>query len=362
MTYLYPLFFNKNYTACAKTILCIVLLCSATVLYAQEEGCKQGCEGARADIAKKDFAAAKKKLDAIEKHCAAKKTQVCPNFNSLRKQANEGLKPKPEPATTDKKVKKAEPTQSATAATRTAVQARTVTDIANNMVQVQGGTFRMGQPDPNIGCTGCSKNEQPVHEVTLSSFRISKYEVTQAQWRAVMGSDPKGLYHKGCDLCPVETVSWDDIQIFLQKLNAQTGKAYRLPTEAEWEFAARGGNRSKGYTYSGSNSVGSVAEYEGNNNNNKNTKPIGQKQPNELDLYDMSGNVWEWCADWYDNSYYKNTPQNNPQGPSSSPNGYRVLRGGSWYGDATYCRVADRDYGNPTNRSYGYGFRLVCPF
>ena len=218
---------------------------------------------------------------------------------------------------------------------------------APQMVFVKGGTFLMGSPASEANRGG---NEQQ-HTVTLSDYYIGAYEVTQAQWQAVMGSNPSSF--KGDNL-PVEQVSYDDIQTFLQKLNAQTGKSYRLPTEAEWEYAARGGNRSKGYKYAGSNSMGSVAWYKGNSGGK--TYPVGQKNANELGLYDMSGNVWEWCQDWYGD--YSTSSTNNPTGPTSGS--YRVLRGGSWYFDAQFCRVAFRNYNTPGFRNNDGGFRLAA--
>ncbi len=214
------------------------------------------------------------------------------------------------------------------------------------MVFVEGGTFQMGS---NSG----ESDEKPVHSVTLSAFNIGEYEVTQAQWKAVMGSNPS--YFSGCDNCPVETVSWNDVQEFVRKLNAQTGKNYRLPTEAEWEYAARGGKQSKGYTYSGSNDLGSVAWY--SDNSGSKTHGVGGKQANELGIYDMSGNVWEWCSDWYGN--YSSYNETNPTGASSG--NYRVLRGGGRYCDAGDCRTAGRVGVNPDFRIYYLGFRLVLP-
>ena len=216
------------------------------------------------------------------------------------------------------------------------------------MVFVQGGTFQMGSTDGE-------NDEQPVHTVRVDDFYIGKYEVTQAQWRAVMGADPPELKFKGCDNCPVESVSWNDVQTFIRKLNEKTGKRYRLPTEAEWEYAARGGKKSRGYKYAGSNDPDEVAWHNGNSGSK--THPVGRKKPNELGLYDMSGNVWEWCRDWYDKDYYKNSPGNNPKGPSSGS--YRVLRGGSWYSLPQLCRVANRDWVNPWLRGVNYGFRLA---
>ena len=195
-------------------------------------------------------------------------------------------------------------------------------------------------------------DEKPTHSVTVSDFYIGKYEVTQAQWKAVMGSNPSEF--KGDNL-PVENVSWNDIQEFIQKLNAQTGKKFRLPTEAEWEYAARGGNQSKGYKYSGSNSIGDVAWYY--DNSSSKTHPVGQKSPNELGIYDMTGNVYEWCQDWYDSSAYSSSSQTNPTGPNSGSN--RVLRGGGWGSAAGGCRVSRRGYSYPDYRFYGFGFRLV---
>lgn len=217
-----------------------------------------------------------------------------------------------------------------------------------DLVLVTGGTFQMGS---NAG----RENEKPVHEVTVSDFYICKYEVTQKLWRQVMGYNPSSF--KGCDDCPVENVSWDDVQLFLQKLNASLPKnqsPFRLPTEAEWEYAARGGNRSKGTDYSGSGDIDEIAWYGGNSGGK--TRPVGGKKGNELGLHDMTGNVWEWCWDWYDEDYYKNSPEKNPAGPDSGFS--RVLRGGSCRNDAGYCRVAARLSSGPDNRdNFGVGFR-----
>jgi len=217
------------------------------------------------------------------------------------------------------------------------------------MVFVKGGTFMMGAT-PEQG-DECYTDEYPAHEVMVSDFHIGKYEVTQAQWKAIMGNNPS--YFKGEEL-PVEKVSWDEVQVFIRKLNALTGKEYRLPTEAEWEFAARGGNKSKGYKYSGSNNVGDVAWFE--DNSGKQTHPVGTKSPNELDIYDMSGNVWEWCSDWY--GKYSSDVETNPQGPVSGSR--RVARGGGWYYRTGRMRVSNRDGIVPVYRSYYLGFRLAC--
>lgn len=217
--------------------------------------------------------------------------------------------------------------------------------LVDNMVKVEGGTFRMGSTKYD--------DEKPIHTVRLSDFCIGKYEVTQEEWEAVMGNNPS--HFKG-ENKPVECVSWKDCQEFIKKLNDLTGLQFRLPTEAEWEYAARGGNRSKGYKYSGSNNIGNVAWYW--DNSNKETHAVGTKQPNELGIYDMSGNVWEWCSDWYSSSYYSSSPADNPTGPSTGS--YRVIRGGGWYYYAEYCRVSSRYDCNPDFHISYFGMRLAC--
>ena len=225
------------------------------------------------------------------------------------------------------------------------------------MVYVEGGTFNMGATEEQ-GSSYYS-NERPVHEVTLSDYYIGKFEVTQGVWKAVMGYNPS-YFQKG-DNYPVEQVSWNDIQDFLTKLNQLTGKKYALPTEAQWEYAARGGNKSKGYKYSGSNDIENVAWYWYNSSTSSSSRspqPVGSKQPNELGLYDMSGNVWEWCSDWYGSDYYSNSPSTDPAGPETGSD--RVLRGGSWGDYASYCRVSFRNYNNPSDRGRNFcGFRVV---
>ncbi len=213
------------------------------------------------------------------------------------------------------------------------------------MVFVPGGSFQMGSDDGE-------DDEKPVHTVQLDDFYIGKYEVTQKQWREVMGENPSKF--QGCDDCPVENVSWNDVQEFIQKLNAQTGQNYRLPTEAEWEYAARGGQKTQGYQYAGSNNIDEVAWYR--ENSDSKTHPVGQKRPNELGLYDMSGNVYEWCSDWYGSDYYASSPEFNPPGPASGS--YRVHRGGSWYDYSVYCRVAYRRTHPPEDRYNYLGLRL----
>lgn len=229
------------------------------------------------------------------------------------------------------------------------------------MVFVEGGTFWMGSEADD---ENAYDDEKPAHHVTLNNFYIGKYEVTQAEWRHVMGSNPSELYNTGCDRCPVDLVSWDDVQEFISKLNALTGKLYRLPTEAEWEYAARGGNKSQGYLYSGSNNLDEVGWYDGNakkgdpHGNRKTTRPVGTKKANELGIHDMSGNVDEWCADdWHSN--YTGAPTDGRAWVDSPQSDGRVWRGGCYYDAAQYCRVVRRYYSVPEALYYGLGFRLA---
>jgi formylglycine-generating enzyme required for sulfatase activity len=246
------------------------------------------------------------------------------------------------------------------------------------MVYVQGGSFTMG-------CTSeqghyCNSDEKPVHRVTVSDFHIGRYEVTQAEWEAVMGSCPSYFQTLGWEdvaayiqrinehhgtaytvptraeweraVLPVEGVSWNDVQEFIRRLNGMTGMNYRLPTEAEWEYAARGGSVGRGYRCSGSNATGEVAWY-GYNSGGR-THPVGTRKPNELGIHDMSGNVWEWCSDRYD--AYNRHPQVDPRGGVF---GYsRVFRGGSWR--CVVQRASVRASGMPEERRNNLGFRLAC--
>jgi len=217
--------------------------------------------------------------------------------------------------------------------------------------------FVKGSNNFKMGCVveqgdACNPDETPYFYVSLSDFNIGKYEVTQAQWIEIMNNNPSVF--KGDNL-PVDNVSWDDIQEFIRKLNARTGKNYRLPTEAEWEYAAEGGSMRKGYKYSGSNQVDEVAWY--SNNSGGKTHPVGSKKPNELGVHDMSGNVWEWCSDWYGN--YSHTNKTNPTGPSTGRG--RVSRGGGWYLDESHCRITRRNSDLPHNKYENLGFRLVLP-
>jgi formylglycine-generating enzyme required for sulfatase activity len=224
------------------------------------------------------------------------------------------------------------------------------------MVYVEGGTFKMGATSEQG--SDAFPTEKPVHSVTLSSFYIGKTEVTQELWTAVMGSNPS-KFNKGGNY-PVENIS-DLVRTFLKKLNDITGKNYRLPTEAEWEYAARGGNMSMGYKYSGSDNLASVAWYSYNDSwdvrgtGYYGTHPVATRNPNELMLYDMSGNVHEWCQDWY--GAYDAGEQVNPVGPAGGTT--RVYRGGSWYFDEWFCRVSFRNSVSPSYTSYGIGLRLA---
>jgi formylglycine-generating enzyme required for sulfatase activity len=232
-------------------------------------------------------------------------------------------------------------------------------------VFVRGGTFQMGT------ASGGSSDERPVHSVTVKSFYMGKYEVTQKEWVEVMGSNPSRW--KGDNL-PVETVSWHDAIEYCNKRSLREGlspayrgsgdfvscdlsaSGYRLPTEAEWEYAAKGGDKTYLTTeYSGSNNVESVGWYNGNSGGG--THPVGTKLPNDLGIYDMSGNVWEWCWDWYGS--YSSSSQTDPTGAASGSN--RVLRGGGWIGSAGYLRSAARDNDTPSYWGNGSGFRLVRP-
>ena len=243
----------------------------------------------------------------------------------------------------------------------------TANGVSFTMIYVSGGTFTMGATSEQG--SDADSDESPTHQVTLSSYSIGQTEVTQELWQAVMGSNPS--YFKGSKR-PVESVSWNDCQDFIRRLNSLTGQNFRLPTEAEWEYAARGG-RSGGTKYAGSNSIDDVAWYWKNSGdkylsgtdsdwdldkiqkNNGRTHDVATKRSNGLGIYDMSGNVWEWCQDWKGN--YSSSSQTNPQGPSTGS--YRVNRGGSWGHDARCCRVSIRYSNDPDRRYVGIGLRLA---
>ena len=235
--------------------------------------------------------------------------------------------------------------------------------VTFNMKLVEAGTFQMGS-------TSGESDEKPVHSVTLTkNYYMGETEVTQALWYAVMGQSPtsggsqwSSTYGLG-DNNPAYDVSWNDCQTFITKLNALTGVTFRLPSEAEWEFAAKGGKKSKGNTYAGSNTIGDVAWYYdnsyalGSSSSDYGTHAVGTKAANELGLYDMSGNVLEWCQDRYGSSYYSSSPSTDPTGPTSGS--YRVYHGGSWRDFADYCRVAYRDGDYAANRYGSLGLRLA---
>lgn len=224
--------------------------------------------------------------------------------------------------------------------------------LYDEMVYVAGGEFMMGSDSGEA-----SGWEKPVHKVKLDSFYIGRYPVTQALWQHVMESNPS--FFQGSRR-PVEQVSWEEAQAFIQKLNQRSDRTFRLPREAEWEYAARGGLLSKGYAYGGSDKLSEVGWYR--ENSHRESKPVGLKVSNELGLYDMSGNVWEWCEDWYDDTYYQQCAEQgvviNPRGPQKGDK--RVLRGGSWSYSPVNCRVSFRGRHEPQIRDYFVGFRLVC--
>lgn len=216
-----------------------------------------------------------------------------------------------------------------------------------DFVFVPGGSYIMGSPE-----TKFISEERPRHKVTLSSFWMGKYEVTQKQYQDVMGANPS--YYKGEDL-PVDTVSWNDAAMFCEKFNKKYNATLRLPTEAEWEFAARAGTTGK-YHW-GAAIDGKYVWYDKNSNNT--TNPVGKKLPNPWGLYDMFGNVWEFCADWHDDNYYASSPEKDPKGPASGSE--RVIRGASWYDNVNYISASFRYRDAPAKSYYYYGFRVVMP-
>ena len=226
----------------------------------------------------------------------------------------------------------------------------TETVTGMEFVFVPAGCFDMGCGN---WTSNCSDDEKPVHTVCVDDFYIGRYEVTQGQWKKVMHSNPSE-FQKG-DNYPVENVSWNDVEEFIKKLNSRSNKRFRLPTEAEWEYAARSGGRKEKYV--GGDDVDRVAWY--GSNSSDHTHPVGTKAPNGLGIYDMSGNVWEWCQDWYCEDYYSKSPRNNPHGPSSGS--LRVLRGGSWCNGPWFVRSALRVRLRPASRSCDLGFRLALP-
>ncbi len=231
----------------------------------------------------------------------------------------------------------------------------TVADVAKpdsgheGLVFIKGGCFDMGDTFGDG-----RDDEQPVHEVCVDDFYMGKYEITQQEWLKIMGNNTP--YFKGCEDCPVSNVSWNDIQEFIKRLKDKTGLNYRLPTEAEWEYTAK--DKGKQEKWAGTSKEAELGEYSWYYDSFVgNAQPIGKKLPNTLGIYDMSGNVWEWCRDWYDKSYYSNSPKHNPEGPSSGK--YRVLRGGSWYYGKKSIRTSSRFKFLADIRYDGLGFRLA---
>ena len=270
-----------------------------------------------------------------------------PDDGSKRPKKPTPVRPKPKPKPKPEPKPKPKPTPKVSSSYTDDGIMFSIGNVRFEMVRVEGGTFTMGATSEQ-GSDAYS--DETTHQVTLSSYSIGKTEVTQALWQAVMGSNPS--YFKGSNL-PVEEVSWEDCQTFIRKLNALTGKNFRLPTEAEWEYAARGGNKSRGDKYSGSNTLSNVAWY--TDNSSATTHPVATKASNELGIYDMSGNVWEWCSDWYGS--YSSSSQYNPTGPNSGSD--RVYRGGGWFNLAWCCRVSYRYDGTPASRLSYLGLRLA---
>ena len=220
------------------------------------------------------------------------------------------------------------------------------------MIQVEGGIFNMGSNQES--------DEKPVHQVRLSSFKISKYPVTVGQYKAFVAATGRSMPDETPkwgwqDKHPMVYVNYNDAVAYCNWLGEKYGGDWRLPTEAQWEYAARGGQKSRGYTYAGGNDLWDVAWFEDNAGGQ--TQAVGRKKANELGIHDMSGNVWEWCRDWYDGDYYANSPSSNPRGPSSGAN--RVLRGGGWFNSAASGRVANRINYAPSYRTSNRGFRVV---
>ncbi|MBO4645808.1 MAG: SUMF1/EgtB/PvdO family nonheme iron enzyme [Bacteroidales bacterium] len=237
-------------------------------------------------------------------------------------------------------------------------QQEVIKNMVANMVRVNGGTFVMGRQSENP--TGdhydanAEENESPIHQVTLSDYYLAKYEVSQKEWETIMGEGTgwSSMYGYG-DSYPAYNIRFVDAEAFVQKLGYLSGLDFRLPTEAEWEYAAQGGARMDSYQYSGGDALQEIAWYNGNSNNK--SHQVGTKQPNGLGLYDMSGNVCEWCSDYY--GPYPNTAQTNPTGPAAGAE--RVLRGGSFCYVDSHCRCAARDFYNTGGQSVGVGFRLA---
>lgn len=227
-----------------------------------------------------------------------------------------------------------------------------INKFLDSMIYVQGGSFKMGSDSVEA-----IEREKPVHVVSLDSFFIGKTEVPQALFEYIMGWN---VSYYACDTCPVNNISWMNVQAFIKKLNELTGKSFKLPTEAQWEYAAKGGNKTKGYQFSGSNNIADVAWYVGNAD--KKSHEVGQKMPNELGLYDMTGNMWEFCHDDMNKGFYKNSPKNNPlylQSKDQTKTTMKVIRGGGFEFSGKESQVFRRDAATSNVRMPDIGFRLV---
>lgn len=222
----------------------------------------------------------------------------------------------------------------------------------NDLILVRGGCFQMGDVFGDGG-----EHERPVHEVCLSDYYISKYEVTQQQWQHVMGGNP--ALNQSQPNHPVDIVSWWDIETFIEKLNAQTDQNYRLPTEAEWEFACRAGGKNLKYGTKDGTLSEDLARYSGDEKNGITIIPVGSFPPNQLGLYDMPGNASEWVMDWYDREYYEQSPVNNPVVLNTRLETLKVRRGGNWADQGWILRCTNRNYRRPALRLIGLGFRLA---
>jgi formylglycine-generating enzyme required for sulfatase activity len=224
--------------------------------------------------------------------------------------------------------------------------------VIPDMIAIKGGTFAMGDDNGD-------KDEQPAHAVTVKSFQLAKTETTLGQWKEFCRASGRGLpeavWFSQTDEHPVINVSWDQAVAYCLWLSEKTGKRYRLPTEAEWEFAAQGGAKIKRYLYSGAKTPDSVAWFASKTNG---TMPVAQKLPNELGLYDMTGNVWEWCSDGYDKNFYSKSPKENPTGPGKG--NFYTLRGGAWDTGARNSRITYRNPLSPSSRNHNKGFRVAC--
>lgn len=356
--------------------LCVILLTAATIVYSQswdmffDKG-KEHYDKGNYEKAIENFelylkyetanpkAEAKQLLEQAKKRLA-EKAESPTNAEQVAPADITQLTEKPSPKVTE------QPTQAEQSHEEYFIE--TAFGLNMKMIYVEGGTFMMGNES-----IGAPNSERPLHKVTLDSFYIAEFEVTQGDWRKIAGN-PKtkiqrtvkllnkllvsGLNEKIAigDDYPMFFIDYDEAMEFCKRLSEKSGRKYRLPTEAEWEFAARGGNNSKGYIYSGSNNVDEVAWYK----DNKGTTQyhlVGQKRANELGLHDMSGNVSEWCLDHYDENFYKRSPENNPINYGIME---KVIRGGHSLGYSNQSRVTFRDYSFSMNSSSDIGFRVVC--